>query len=370
MTASIPLVSPPSGPTAPQPPQSQPQAGTPWPGQPQQTPSAPLRQPSQPQYPTGGQPAAGTPSGPMPSYPSGPQPGHPSWQQPQYPTGGQPAAGTPSGPQQAPKIYRSPPAPPGPASDSGGLQTRRMADVPPAADPGALETGRVSGDATNIATSMMKILRPGRTTAGSIPGAIKIGRANDNDIVIPEVLASRHHATLISAPTGTEIHDNRSINGTFVNGARVDSALLHEGDVVTIGNIDLVFADGTLARRDEAATATRGGGLDVRGVTWTIESTKTLLDDISLGALPGTLTAVIGPSGAGKSTFARLVAGYTQPDHRHGGFRGPQCARRVRLAAQQDRHGAAGRRGARPADRATGTDVCRRTAAATGHHQG
>jgi len=38
-----------------------------------------------------------------------------------------------------------------------------------------------------------------------------------------------------------------------------------------------------------------------------------LLDDISLIARPGTLTAVIGGSGAGKSTLARLIAGYTTP---------------------------------------------------------
>ncbi len=92
----------------------------------------------------------------------------------------------------------------------------------------------------NIATSMMKILRPGRT-APAPAGAVKIGRATDNDIVIPDVLASRHHATLIPLTGGTEIRDERSINGTFVNGARVDSALLHDGDVVTIGNVDLVF---------------------------------------------------------------------------------------------------------------------------------
>ncbi|MDT5263769.1 MAG: transport system ATP-binding/permease protein, partial [Mycobacterium sp.] len=121
------------------------------------------------------------------------------------------------------------------------------------------------------------------------------------------------HATLIPSPSGTEIRDNRSINGTFVNGARVDSAKLRDGDVVTIGNVDLVFAGGTLARRSETEAATRTGGLEVHGVTWTIEGNKTLLDNISLTARPGTLTAVIGPSGAGKSTFARLVAGYTHP---------------------------------------------------------
>ena len=127
------------------------------------------------------------------------------------------------------------------------------------------------------------------------------------------MLASRHHATLVPTAAGTEIHDAHSINGTFVNGAPVDHALLHEGDFVTIGNIDLVFANGTLVRRSQTEAATRTGGLGVYGVTWTIDGNKTLLDNISFAALPGTLTAVIGPSGAGKSSLARLIAGYTQP---------------------------------------------------------
>jgi len=254
-------------------------------GQPQQPPPAPFRHAAQP------------PGGPQHSHPSGPLPGYPAEPQPRHPTGAH-HAGPPSGPQQGPQIYRAPPV---------------RVPAAPADEPRPAETGRLGGDPTNIATSMMRMLRPGRSGAESAPGAIKIGRANDNDIVIPEVLASRLHATLVPTARGTEIHDNRSINGTFVNGARVDSALLHDGDVVTIGNIDLVFAGGTLVRRDETATATRTGGLDVRGVTWTIENNKTLLDNISLGAHPGTLTAVIGPSGAGKSTFARLVAGYTHP---------------------------------------------------------
>ena len=287
LTTSIPIVNAPSGPSGPVP--QGPPPGAHWPGPPQQSPSASFRQPAHP-------PSGPQPSGPQPSHRRGRSRGTP-------PAGNRPhlspaiRSHRPADPSRPQQIYRSPPM--------------NMPPVAPGA-PAAPETSRIGGDATNIATSMMRILRPGKALE-SMPGAIKIGRANDNDIVIPEVLASRHHATLIPTPNGTEIHDNRSINGTFVNGARVDSALLHDGDVVTIGNIDLIFADGTLARRDETATATRTGGLDVRGVTWTIENTKTLLDNISLGAQPGTLTAVIGPSGAGKSTFARLVAGYTHP---------------------------------------------------------
>ena len=167
---------------------------------------------------------------------------------------------------------------------------------------------------SNLATSMLKILRPGSSPAAAAPpGSLTIWRATDNDIVIPDVLASRHHATLIPTQGGMEIVDNRSINGTFVNGTRVDKALLDEGDVVTIGNVDLVLRGGALTRRTDTAAATGTGGLDVRAVTWTIEDTKTLLENISFTARPGTLTAIIGPSGAGKSTLARQIAGYTHP---------------------------------------------------------
>ena len=209
-TTSIPIVNTPNGPVA-RVPQGQP-SGPQWPAPPQQSPAgqqAPSsRHPVHP--PTGG--LGGPPSGPLPIQQPGPQP--------RYPTSGHPV-GPPSGPQSAPQIYRTPPA-----------------NVPPAtaAEPAALETGRVGADSSVIATSMMKILRPGKAALESTPGAIRIGRANDNDIVIPEVLASRHHATLIPSPAGTEIRDAHSVNGTFVNGVRVGSAVLTEGDVVTGGD--------------------------------------------------------------------------------------------------------------------------------------
>src|SRR5271157_2584434 len=172
--------------------------------------------------------------------------------------------------------------------------------------------GRGGSETSNIATSMMRILRGGGGAAARAPGSVTIGRATDNDIVIPDVLASRHHATLVPTPNGLEIQDNRSINGTFVNGTRVDQALLHEGDVITIGNVDLVFSGGTLVRRTETEAATRTGGLEVHGVSLTVEHDRKLLDNISFAARPGTLTAVIGPSGAGKSTLARVIVGATR----------------------------------------------------------
>src|SRR6185312_15205412 len=92
----------------------------------------------------------------------------------------------------------------------------------------------------NPPTKMIQAILPGSLTPDKPAGSATIGRANDNDIVIQDVLASRHHAFLVESPLGTEIRDAHSINGTFVNGVRVGSAVLSEGDVVTIGNIDLV----------------------------------------------------------------------------------------------------------------------------------
>ena len=57
------------------------------------------------------------------------------------------------------------------------------------------------GETFAVATAKMKMLSPGRASWDLPPGSIKIGRADDNDIVLPEMLASRHHATLIPTPT-------------------------------------------------------------------------------------------------------------------------------------------------------------------------
>jgi ABC-type multidrug transport system ATPase subunit len=253
---------------------------------------APARPGPAPQQP---RPAAGPrPQGPVGPGPSRPYPGAPP--QPGYQ--GQRPPAYPPGPQQAP--IRQPAAP---VASAPPMKLKPKTEMAPPAISTPPEVG-------NLATKMIQAILPGSLTPDKPPGSATIGRANDNDIVIQDVLASRHHAFLVDSPLGTEIRDAHSVNGTFVNGVRVGSAVLNEGDVITIGNIDLVFTDGNLIRRTEAATRT--GGLEVNGVHFRIDG-KELLDNISLTARPGTLTAIIGGSGAGKTTLSRLIAGYTRP---------------------------------------------------------
>ncbi len=278
-TTSMPIASPPvpARPAYAQPPPSRPQPG--------------LRPPGPP-----------PPPGPPRAYSAPPQPAYQpsaSQRQPAYP----PSAPRQAPPHQPPQHRQPPPPPPNYAPKT---------EMRPAAASKPPESG-------NLATKMIQAILPGSLTPDKPPGSATIGRANDNDIVIQDVLASRHHAFLVDSPLGTEIRDAHSVNGTFVNGVRVGSAVLNEGDVITIGNIDLVFNDGNLIRRTEAATRT--GGLEVNSVHFRIDG-KELLDGISLTARPGTLTAIIGGSGAGKTTLSRLIAGYTRPSAGNATFEG------------------------------------------------
>ena len=108
--------------------------------------------------------------------------------------------------------------------------------------------------------------------------AITIGRSADNDIVVPDVLASLHHAKLVTTEAGVRLQNTGS--GTFVNGVSVTHTALGENDIVTIGNVDFVFTNGGLVRRTQPAATT--GGLEVRDVSLAIERDTVLLDRVSL----------------------------------------------------------------------------------------
>ncbi|MGC5245843.1 FHA domain-containing protein [Gordonia sp. DT219] len=152
--------------------------------------------------------------------------------------------------------------------------------------------------------------RPGRETI-SLAGVQSIGRTPDNDIVVSDVLASRHHARVLTRPDGLYIEDLRSVNGTYVNGQRVSRVRLTDGNVVTIGNSDFVVSGGSLMRGQ--AQDVVAGGLQVHGISLVVDGGKKLLQNVEFTAGPGSLTAIIGPSGAGKSTVSRIVAGLNSP---------------------------------------------------------
>lgn len=72
-------------------------------------------------------------------------------------------------------------------------------------------------------------------------GVTQMGRAEDNDLVLPDIGVSRRHARIVVDRDEVRIEDLGSGNGTFFKGRRVDSQVLSEGDEVVVDPFTLVF---------------------------------------------------------------------------------------------------------------------------------
>jgi hypothetical protein len=67
------------------------------------------------------------------------------------------------------------------------------------------------------------------------------GRHPDSDIFLDDVTVSRRHAEFRREGSGYTVHDVGSLNGTYVNRERIESAPLSGGDEVQIGKFRLVY---------------------------------------------------------------------------------------------------------------------------------
>ncbi len=71
--------------------------------------------------------------------------------------------------------------------------------------------------------------------------AITVGRSPDCDIFLDDVTVSRRHALLKRDDGRFLIEDQGSLNGTFLNRRRIESAPLEDGDELQIGKYRLTF---------------------------------------------------------------------------------------------------------------------------------
>jgi general secretion pathway protein A len=79
-------------------------------------------------------------------------------------------------------------------------------------------------------------------------GRFIIGRTPDNDLQIDSKYISRHHAQIITSVHGSVVEDLNSTNGIFVRAKRVRRRMLNDGDVVQIGQHEIMYFDERLSR--------------------------------------------------------------------------------------------------------------------------
>ncbi|MER6138086.1 FHA domain-containing protein [Streptomyces sp. NPDC001815] len=151
------------------------------------------------------------------------------------------------------------------------------------------------------------------TTVRPLPArSVRIGRGDDNDLVVDDLSVSRRHAELRAMPDGTyEIVDLGSHNGTFLNGQPVTRARIDGGDIVGIGHSAFCLVGDQLQEYVDTGEVS----LDVQDLSVAVDrGRKTLLDRVSFPVGEKCLLAVVGPSGAGKSTLLNALTGQRPAD--------------------------------------------------------
>ena len=199
----------------------------------------------------------------------------------------------------------------------------------------------------------------------SLADAAEVVIGRNEQLRLREESVSRRHASLFRANKGWALLDHGSLNGVYLNSARIEEPVyLHKNDVIRIADYYFVFLEDELlcyvdrcgdtdmpknaepdpvpvknvepdsvpsknvepkpvpAKNAEPAPVMPQGkgqadesseGLSVwieeRNV-WQRAKKKTLLRDIRLNVLPGSLVLILGGSGAGKTTFMNAVMGY------------------------------------------------------------
>lgn len=79
------------------------------------------------------------------------------------------------------------------------------------------------------------------------------GRHADADIFLDDVTVSRRHSEFLRHGTSFEIRDLGSLNGTYHDGVRIDTALLSDGSEVQVGKFRLTFFASRLDRQSRTS---------------------------------------------------------------------------------------------------------------------
>jgi pSer/pThr/pTyr-binding forkhead associated (FHA) protein len=87
-----------------------------------------------------------------------------------------------------------------------------------------------------------------------------VGRSLAADVRFDDPTVSRRHALIVRQADGVRVLDDRSLNGVFVNGERVEWRVLHDGDEIVVGRYRLQFLESVADSQDAVAAPLESTG--------------------------------------------------------------------------------------------------------------
>jgi hypothetical protein len=119
------------------------------------------------------------------------------------------------------------------------------------APPPALSQPELGDHEERLATARAEIDKPGEYLCYEEGGEMRtlalsrewtrIGRSLAADVRFDDPTVSRRHALIVRQADGVRVLDDRSLNGVFVNGTRVEGRTLEDGDEIVVGRYRLTF---------------------------------------------------------------------------------------------------------------------------------
>jgi DNA-directed RNA polymerase subunit RPC12/RpoP len=88
----------------------------------------------------------------------------------------------------------------------------------------------------------------------------RVGRSLAADVRFDDPTVSRRHALIVRQADGVRVLDDRSLNGVFVNGERVEWRVLHDGDEIVVGRYRLQFLEAVADVEDAVAPSLESTG--------------------------------------------------------------------------------------------------------------
>ncbi len=139
---------------------------------------------------------------------------------------------------------------------------------------------------------------------------ITIGRDTRSTIVMDSPSFSRKHAVIRRESNGYAIYDNKSMNGIYVNGERIQGgALVREGDFIRIAGTLFFILDGSLMYQGSG----NGISLHLQNINKIVGNgakRKKILNRVFCDIGSNEFVAIIGGSGAGKTTVMNAMSGF------------------------------------------------------------
>jgi transcriptional regulator with GAF, ATPase, and Fis domain len=163
-------------------------------------------------------------------------------------------------------------------------------------------TRAIQARSTHAGVQAVVLSGAAKGTTRPLGEALRIGKAPDNDLVLPDDTVSRHHCVLTPRADGIQVRDLDSTNGTKVQGARVNEAVVQAGTVLKVGEVEVVLRPG--ARGAEVMPSDKmsfGGAL---GRSLSMRMVFGVLERIA----PTDATVLLeGETGSGKDVLARAI---------------------------------------------------------------